>query len=259
MSQSYTLYTFAMSHYSEKIRWVLDHCELPYQEVCLTPMFHIRPALRMGGQGKTHLPILKANDRCVQDSRAILQFLQQQHGQHALLNGLNQQAVQQTCDRFDGIGRDVARYLYANSFGRSDAAIKDLWTAHASRWQSMAIRAGYPLIRKGFQQKLGIHRTAGVARAAQRIHDTLGWLDQQLAQRPAGQLALHGPQLSVADITAAALLAPLACPPEHPVYGTPEFSDAMAGATANWQDRPGIQWVRSLYQQQRGRILGGLV
>lgn len=259
MNAPYTLYTFAMSHYSEKIRWTLDHCKLPYQEVCLTPMFHIRPALRMGGQGKTSLPIVQAGGTCVQDSRDILTFLQQQHGpQHPLLHSVTRPEVQEICSRFDSIGRDVARYLYANSFGRSDDAIKDLWTAHATRWQAMVIRLTYPLIRSGFERKLGIHDHKGVARAAQRIHDTLTWLDQKVSQLPAGQMGLHGPDLTVADITAASLLAPLACPPEHPVYGTATFSEAMAGATANWQSRPGIQWVRALYKQQRGHILGGL-
>ena len=48
-----TLYTFAMSHYSEKIRWTLDACDIPYREVCLSPAFHMGPALRMGGRGQT--------------------------------------------------------------------------------------------------------------------------------------------------------------------------------------------------------------
>ena len=48
-----TLYTFAMSHYSEKIRWVLQASRLPFREAVMTPAFHMLPALRMGGQGQT--------------------------------------------------------------------------------------------------------------------------------------------------------------------------------------------------------------
>ena len=79
------LYSFAMSHYSEKIRWVLDHSHLPYEEICMTPVFHIRPALKMGKRGQTTLPILQDGDQCVQDSSRIVFWLEQNKGALTLL------------------------------------------------------------------------------------------------------------------------------------------------------------------------------
>ena len=58
-----TLYTFAMSHFSEKIRWTLDACQLPYEERCLTPVFHMPTALHLGGRGQTTLPIVQQGQR----------------------------------------------------------------------------------------------------------------------------------------------------------------------------------------------------
>ena len=112
-----TLYTFAMSHYSEKIRWTLDACDIPYREVCLSPAFHIGPALRMGGHGQTTLPIIQGDGYSVQDSPRILTWLQSNRGPLAVMPLAMDTAVRQVEQRFNAIGKDVARYLYAGSFG----------------------------------------------------------------------------------------------------------------------------------------------
>ena len=80
-----TLYTFAMSHYSEKVRWTLDISDIPYREVCLSPAFHIAPALRMGQRGQTTLPILQSASESVQDSPRILSWLQTHRGPLAVM------------------------------------------------------------------------------------------------------------------------------------------------------------------------------
>lgn len=245
------LYTFAMSHYSEKIRWVLDHSHLPYEEVCMTPVFHIRPALKMGGRGQTTLPILQAGDQYVQDSRRIVLWLEQNKGQLALLPTSDRDLILKTCEKFDQMGRDVARFLYANSFGRSDAHILRLWTEHASVWQKLVIKTAYPLIRKGFERKLGIHKPQGVERARQRIEEAVTWLDGKVQHLPIHEPFLLGAKLSLADVTAASLLAPIACPAQHPIYGDADYKQAMLAATNPWQSRPAMKWVRQLYSEHR--------
>lgn len=250
----YTLYTFAMSHYSEKIRWTLDASGIAYQEVCLTPVFHILPALIMGKRGQTTLPVLKTPVGSIQDSPRILRWLREHHGPMALSPEALLPEIDEVARRFDAIGKDVARYLYAHSFGPGDEHIKRLWTDHATPGQATFIRLAYPLIEWAFRRKLRITE-AGAARAHQRIGEAVDWLDARLAD---GRAYLVGGQLSTADLTAASLLAPLACPPEHPVYGDPDFRQTMAGAAAPWQARPSIAWVRGLYAQHRGTMHGGV-
>lgn len=250
------LYTFAMSHYSEKVRWVLDHSHLPYEEVCMTPVFHIRPALKMGGCGQTTLPILQNGDQYVQDSSRIVLWLEQAQGGLMLLPKESREQVLKTSEKFDQMGRDVARFLYANSFGHSDQHIRQLWTEHASAWQKLVIKTAYPLIRKGFERKLGIHKPSGVERARQRIEDAVTWLDAQVYKQQAHQPFLIGGRLSLADITAASLLAPIACPAQHPVYGDAAYKQAMASACAPWANRPAMKWVRQLYSEHRLNAMG---
>lgn len=246
-----TLYTFAMSHYSEKIRWVLDAEGLPYREVIMTPAFHMLPARRMGGRGQTTLPILQAGREHIQDSTRILEWLA---ANRAPLKTLPADAaacaeVMAVEERFDAIGKDVARFLYWTGFHHPQQ-IKALWTRHATPLQRAVIRLGYPLIKLGFKRKLRIN-ARDVARAQQRIEAELDWLDARLA---AGHRWLAGDAFTVADITAAALLAPIARPPQHPIYGEASFAATLPPVARAWQARPALQWVRRLYAEQRGAV-----
>jgi glutathione S-transferase len=249
-SAPFTLYTFAMSHYSEKIRWTLDHCRIPYREVCMTPVFHIGPALIMGKRGQTTLPVLQTPQTAIQDSPRILDWLDQNKGPLDVMPADQQTLWREVAQRFDAIGKDVARFLYMNSFGVADAHIIKLWTEHAKPTQAAIIKAAYPLIRWSFKRKLQI-TPKRCALAQQRITQAMDWLEAQLLD---GRQYLVGGRLTVADITAASLLAPIACPPEHPVYGDPAYQQAMAGAIAPWRDRPALRWVRQMYSAHRGQI-----
>ncbi len=249
-----TLYTFAMSHYSEKIRWTLDHMKADYRETCMTPVFHIPKALRLGGRGQTTLPVLQTPEVSVQDSPRIIDWLVQNRGPLDLVPALHNTEVRAVEKRFDAIGKDVARFLYANSFGVSDEHIVKLWTDHATPSQAAFIRIAYPAIRWGFRHKLNI-TAAGAERAHKRIAEVMAWLEAQLAD---GRSFLVGDTFTVADITAASLLAPIACPRQHPVYGDPAYQAGMVAATAPFNGRPCLAWVRKVYETQRGVMRGGV-
>lgn len=245
----FTLYTIAMSHFSEKIRWLLDVEGFPYREVALTPVFHVRPALLMGRRGRTTVPVLREGRHAVQDSTRIIEWLSQQRGQRGLqtLPPEHRAEIMALEDSFDRIGDSVVRYLYQRGFEHREF-ILSLWTRFATPAQSRFLRATYPLIREVFKVKLWIYPSAA-RRAEQRLDEALRLLEAQLAD---GRTHLVGNRLTVADITAAALLAPLACPPEHAVYGAPSYIEKMALGGSTWQDRPGLVWVRKLYAQHRG-------
>lgn len=248
------LYTFAMSHYSEKIRWTLDASQLPYREVCMTPVFHILPALLMGKRGQTTLPIVQHADGAIQDSPRILQWLDARHGPLAVMPRDQMQAISEAQRRFDAIGKDVARFLYAKGFGVADDHILRLWTDFASPWQAGVVRLFYPLIRWAFKIKLQINLRR-TALAQQRITAAMDWLESQLAS---GRPYLAGDTFTVADITAASLLAPIACPAAHPVYSEASYQSGMAAAIDPWRQRPALVWVRAIYAQHRGQMQGGV-
>jgi glutathione S-transferase len=251
-----TLYTFAMSHFSEKIRWTLDASGLPYTEVPMTPSLHVVPALRMGGQGETTLPILKITqtgqeDQHIQDSTQILQWLDEHRGPLALMpRDLSlSEDVMGIEERFDAIGKDVARYLYFRALDHDEQVIS-LWTRHASKGQSRVVRLLYPFTKWLFRRRLNITAEAS-GLSELRIQQALAWLDGRLSD---GRQYLVGHQLTVADITAASILAPLACPVQHEVYGSESFRQEIGRPPAWLGDRPSMNWVRRIYQAHRHAV-----
>src|SRR5437764_320567 len=73
-------------------------------------------------------------------------------------------------------------------------------------------------------------------------------LDGEL--QPSGYLL--GERFSVADLAAAALLAPLVFPPEWP-YPLPGPLPARAAALSDaFAAHPGVRWVREMYRRHRG-------
>ena len=70
-----TLFTINMSHYSEKIRWLLDYEGIEYNEVALTPAVHTLPMLIKGKRAETTVPLVQRATTCVQDSPRIVNWL----------------------------------------------------------------------------------------------------------------------------------------------------------------------------------------
>jgi len=243
-----TLYTINMSHYSEKIRWLLDYEQINYVEQALTPAIHTLPMLIKGGRGKSTVPLVEQGGRRVQDSPRIVDWLQREYGPLKSLPQDHLAEILQIQTRFDAIGKAVARYLYSPGFAHK-ALILDIWTQFAKPWEESLIRGGYPLIKSVFKRKLKIN-PRDVAIAETKIDAQIKWLESRI------QLGFYlvGDSLTVADITAASILAPLACPAEHPIYGTHEFRTKMASAAKIWADSPALDWVREVYAKHRGEV-----
>ena len=244
-----TLFTINMSHYSEKIRWLLDHEKLNYQEEALTPFIHSLPMLIKGGRKRTTVPVLQLDKEYIQDSPRIVAWLSKEYGPLSSLPEDLQDEILDIQQRFDAIGKPVARFLYYSGFAHP-ALIKDIWTQFAKPWENAVVRMSYPMIKGLFTSKMRVN-AEGAAKAEQKIDQEIKWLEQRLSD---GRQFLVGDRLTVADITAASLLAPLACPDEHPIYGRKDFREKIAGSASKWAGSPALEWVKKMYSQQRGQI-----
>lgn len=238
------LYTFRMSHFSEKIRWSLDAAGIEYREICWTPFFHVLPALRHGRIGTT-VPILRHGGGYVQDSTRILMWLDHNMPGFNLLprDADRRRQVLELEARFDRVGAHVIRYAYSGILNDAEAVTR-LWTLDANPVQTRVIRSAFPLLRAVFRRKFGFDPTR-VARSRQAIAEMLDVLETHLAD---GREFLVGDSLSVADITACALLAPLVGPDQHEVYSREDFRAALAPRVSDWLQRPAAQWLRRRYQ-----------
>jgi glutathione S-transferase len=241
------LYTFTLSHFSEKVRWMLAAADIEHVEVPWTPFFHALPAILSGG--RTTVPILEVAGKRVQDSTRILHWLAENRAPFTLLpvDDAVRKDVLALEASFDHVGEHVVRYAYSTTLDDHESVIR-YWTLDSTPRQRGMVRSAFSVLRFIFRRKLWMSRAA-VARSLQKIEAGLDLLESRIT---AGQKYLVGDRLSAADITAAALLAPLVCPDEHPVYGSPRYRVGVAPLTAAWQERPAFRWVRDMYREHRG-------
>lgn len=243
-----TLYTFAASQSSEKVRWTLDAAHLRYREHRLTPFLHHASNLRIGGSLGVSLPTLQADEEFVQDSTRILEWLERRRTPFALIpqDAESRAEVMRYEARFDHIGMHVVRLMYATLLEDPDL-VRRLWSLDAGFVQSRLLRLAFPVIARTFRRGLGMEPVL-LQHSRKVIERALNELGRVVAS---GRVYLVGDRLSVADITAAARLAPLICPEEHLVFADPEYRDAMLPLNEAWHDHPGAAWVREVYRLHR--------
>lgn len=241
------LYTFSLSHFSEKIRWALTAGGVAFEEVPWTPFFHVLRARRRG-KGTT-VPVLETDDVRVQDSTRILLWLEEHRAPFALVpeERSEREAALAIEARFDEVGKHVVRFAYSRTLDDTESVAR-YWRTDATPWERRVIRSCFPVMRWMFRRKLRMN-AANIERSRMAIESGLMWLDSQTA---AGAPYLVGGRLTVADLTAAALLAPLACPDEHPIYGSARYRAGIQPLVRDWQDRPAFAWVRAMYRDHRG-------
>jgi glutathione S-transferase len=247
------LYTFTISHYSEKIRWLLDSSGLAYEELPMTPGLHLPKAFWLSRRG-TSVPILQADGVRVQDSRRIVRWLAERHDLRGLLprdlklcdEALAVEAAQ------DDVGRAVMRVVYERLVNEP-ALVYRFWTLDAGSIEKGILRVLLPSLLHAFRRLFGINDrniVAAHATVARRLDE----IESMLAR---GTRYLVGDRFTIADIATCALLAPLAAPDWHPIYGAPSAREAMSAQVKAWQSRPAMRWVSDCYREFRPMTRGG--
>lgn len=241
------LFTFRLSHFSEKARWMLDASRTEYRETRWTPFFHIGPAL-LHGRLSTTVPILRHRGGYVQDSTRILHWLDGNMPGFRLLprEASLRAEVLEIEARFDRVGSHVLRYVY--SLIMDDARlVTALWTPDSNVLQRRFISASFPALRSVFRRRFDLsEKRVDYSRAV--IEEGFAFLDARLAD---GREFLVGDTLSAADITACALLAPLIGPDEHELYSHADTRAKIAPRINDWLRRPSAEWVRRRYRERR--------
>ena len=69
------LYQFPVSHYCEKVRWVLDFKGIQYQKINLVPGPHVRKILQL--TAKSQVPVLENGADVIQGSAEIIDYLEE--------------------------------------------------------------------------------------------------------------------------------------------------------------------------------------
>jgi glutathione S-transferase len=152
-----TLYQFSFSHFCEKACWALDLKQQPYRVVNLLPALHLAWSRRMASVSS--LPILRDGPYIVQDSSAIIDYLDQRWPQHGLTPtdvNLARQAREWEQWLGDEIGVPLRLWFYSHVLRQRQYAMAFLLRG-ASRGQGLVFQALFGLIRHAMFYKMRIN------------------------------------------------------------------------------------------------------
>jgi glutathione S-transferase len=240
------LYGFQISHYVEKVRWAMDYCGIEYREVQWTPMYSI-PRAHLKAGGRT-LPFIEVGKETVQDSTEILHWLHQQRQPFPVMpaDEDRRREAMEIEGLVDDVGFDIIRYMYATLVDYPADLVR-LWGWSATPLTRFGLRASWPLT--AYLMRYNIGFTDGdQAQGITRIDQVMEALDAKLSD---GRQFLVGEQFSIADISAASILAPTLMPPEHPLYSCATFVGRLAEQAKQFEHHPSYHWMRKIYQQYR--------
>jgi glutathione S-transferase len=241
------LWQFKYSHYNEKVRWALDFKGIPHVRRSLLPGPHAARVMWMTGQRA--VPVLMLDGKPITDSTRIIQALERFKPEPALYpsNPAERERALALEDFFDEeLGPYIRRAWFYEVLPHADYAAAQLtvgWSA-ATRW---TYRRAYPLIRTIMAADMGIS-ASGAEVARGKVRAALDWIAAEL--QPSGYLV--GDRFSVADLTAAALLAPVVMPENfsYPLLTPPP--ESAARYRASLAGHPAFQWAGDIFRRQRG-------
>ncbi len=240
------LHQFSHSHYNEKVRWTLDYKGLPHVRICYLPGPHAPQIRRLSGQTET--PVLRIEGRTVSGSAKIIDVLEQRFPSPSLYPadaGERDEALA-IQGRLDAeLGAEVRRAVFETTLDSAAFAVATFASEKAA-WKQKLYQATFPLTRAIMNKVMDITPETG-RRSRERVAVMLDYL----ADKSAATGYLVGDGFTVADLTGAALLGPVALV-DHPDMRQAEPRPPRYSALcAEWAQHPGMLWAKSIWTKHR--------
>jgi glutathione S-transferase len=194
--------------------------------------------------------VLVQGRRSWTDSSAILMWADEAAGGDSLFprDEMARSDVLTLEDRFDKVlGPHTRRWGYAQLLGRRDIiatiATRSVPRAQA-RWAPLVMPVFMPLVKRAFDIT-----PETTARSGERVDAVFEEVGNRLAD---GRPFLVGERFSAADLTFAALSAPVLLPPECPAYPpVPDMPTAMRDGVERWRATAAGRFGLAMYARWR--------
>lgn len=243
------LHQFPISHYCEKVRWILDHKRLPYRVHNQFPGLHARHNQRR--VGRASVPVLVDGHHAIGNSSDIALYLDDQFPEPKLIP--SEPAARAEVLALEAFFDDAAgvygrRYIYSYVLRDPKLFERVFFPEYSRRARFLGKLTAGPLTRRiaamydcgpeAIESSL-----AQVERALARLEELTGGDSSRY---------LVGDTFTLADITAASMLGPLLSPP-----GTPWVLDFDIPALSAYREqlaaRPAGRWVLARFAHDRRR------
>ena len=241
------LWHLKVSHYNEKARWALDYKGIPHVRRALDPGFHQKTARKLSG-GDT-LPVLELDGRAVGDSTRIIEELERLHPDPPLYprDLEERRRALELEDFFDEELGPYTRLLVVHHLLGDRDLLLSTFAPDLPRARRFVARMLWPRMRGMLSADFGIDE-ASVEHAYEKLRAAGERFKEEI--QPNGYLV--GAAFSVADLTLAALAAPVTAPEEFP-YAQPQRRHPLLDRARGALDESGIlDWARTTYARHRG-------
>jgi glutathione S-transferase len=242
------LITVPLSHYCEKARWGLDRVMLPYREEPHAPLLSRLATKR--NEGGT-VPVLVHGGRRFIDSTDILVHADEVCGGDLLYprDAALRSEVEALVEWFDAkLGPHSRRWVYAQLLPQAKL-LRSVWSRRLPRLEAALIPVITPLVLPLVRATYKI-TPQSVLSSLERVRDAFRKVGDLLGD---GRRFLVGGRFTAADLTFAALsapvLLPLECRAANPALE--EVSTAMREEVLRLRDFVAGRFAMRLYSQER--------
>lgn len=248
-STDFRLITIAISHFCEKTRWALDWLQIPYTEENHAPLFHRLYTRPRGGKS---VPVLVTKDGTFVDSTDILHYLdtiapesRRLYPSHPQLR----QEVEELEELFDmQLAVACRSWGYAYTV-KNSLLIKRAWSIGVPWVERVGVAIAYPFMYR-LVQRVYDATPEGADRSLKTIKDIFTNVGDRLKPE---QKYLVGDSFSAADLSFAALAAPVLRPKSHPIYtsGMQGLPSEMVAVIQELRETTAGKFALSLYREKR--------
>ena len=245
----FRLITIPVSHYCEKVRWMLDRLKLPYVEEPHMPPFYKFATTKAGGET---VPILVTEDGNFTDSTDILKYLDSIVSNDLKLYPTDSQQCQQVEELeelFDEqLGTAVRSWAYFYIIDSSQI-VQPKWTQGVPFVEKLLFPVIFPPMRSLVKKKYDVNAESA-AQFYEQIENIFAKVNELLAD---GRNYLVGDKISAADISFASLAAPILQPPQHPIKSSDseELPAEFVSKIKKLQETTAGKFVFNLYENWR--------